>query len=174
MDWEKRSAYVFIRCAKGKVETIWKKIQTWSHAIGSWIVSGEWDIITWLDAQSWDDVYKWTSEIRSWEGVEYTSSHLVYRGYKNGGWWWKKPAGTWTLIRGGKMDGDFDKLKSWNWITSAVSIPGNWDYLLWLEGDSWNEVWEHVMTLCTQEHWDTLTHVPVKSWWNDSWEHKWW
>jgi hypothetical protein len=173
MDWQKRSAYVFIKTAKGAAEKVWSKFQTWDHCIGAWIVTGEWDVVAWFDASSWDDVYKWTSEIRTWEGVDYTSSHFVYSGYKNKWWWWQKPYGAWIAVRGNNIEEDYKKLQNWDWVTSVTSIPGTWDYLSWVWGDTWDEVWNRVVEV-NSKTWETLTLVPVRTWWNKNWETKWW
>lgn len=51
MDWKNRSAYVFIKTTKGKATEVWKRFQTWDNVIGTWIVSGDYDVIVWFDAR---------------------------------------------------------------------------------------------------------------------------
>jgi len=173
MDWRNRSAYVFIKTCKGKTQEIWKRFQTWDNVIGTWIVTGECDIIVWFDATNWDDIHNCVAEIKKWDGIEWTSSHMVYNGYKNNHWWWEKPAGAWVLSREHKLDETGDKAKNWNWITSGASIPGDWDYISWVEGENWDDVWNHLDEYNTN-NWETRTHIPVKSWWNQAWKDKWW
>ena len=134
MDWKYRSAYVFIKTKEGKAHDVWQRFHNWEHVIGSWIVTGECDVIVWFDAHNWDEVHRWVAEIKNWEDVEYTSSHLVYNGFKNGGWWWEKPAGIWVLLRENKLDETSYKIKKWDWAVSGASIPGDWDYLAWIQG----------------------------------------
>lgn len=173
MEWKKRSAYVFIRTEPGKTEDIWHKVQKWEKTIGAWVVTGEWDIITWIDAQNWDEVYAATWELREWDGVNLTSSHFVYNGSKNWEWWWDKPAGTWVLLRDLTHNRNLTQLQGYQWITSIASVPGPWDYMVWISGDNWSDVWDRVWKL-NKEGWQTLTKVPIRSWWNHAWEQKWW
>lgn len=173
MSWNKRSAYIFMRTAPGAAKNVWEKCKTWEKVIGSWIVTGDWDVVAWIDAASWDDVYGACAEIRNWEGVSLTSSHFVYEGIKNGHWWWEKPAGTWVFVRDAHLNGRLKKIKEWPWVVSAVSLPGSWDYLLWVWGDKWEDVWTRIWEL-NQSGFQTLTKVPIQSWWNQSWKSKWW
>jgi hypothetical protein len=174
MDWKNRSAYVFIKTTKGKANDVWQKFHNWDNVIGTWIIAGEWDVIVWFDAQDWDTVHGCVSTIKDWAEVKQTSSHMVYNGWKNNdNWWWEKPAGAWVLLRENKLDEASDKIKKWNWATSGASIPGDWDYMTWVEGQDWDEVWNHLLEIKTED-WDTSTHVPIKSWWNQNWKNNWW
>lgn len=173
MDWKTRSAYVFIKTKDGKASDIWQRFQSWENVIGTWIVAGEWDVIVWFDAQDWDTIHRCVSEMKNWDEVEYTSSHWVYNGFKRDNWWWEKPAGAWVLFRENKLNETSDKIKKWNWATSGASIPGDWDYIAWIEGDSWDDVWHHLVDI-KRENWQTLPYVPIKSWWNQTWKDKWW
>ena len=173
MDWKNRSAYVFIKTQKGKAHEIWKRFQSWNNVIGTWLVDGNWDVIVWFDASDWDTIYKCVETIKEWYEVEHTSSHMVYNGYKNDNWWWDKPAGAWVLLRESKFNEATNKLKEWDWTTCGASIAGEWDYLTWVEGYNWDEVWNHLYDL-KSENWQTWAYVPIKSWWNENWKHNWW
>lgn len=173
MDWKNRSAYVFIKTKEGKAYTVWQRFHNWDNIIGTWIVSGGYDVIAWFDAHDWDVVHRHIADIKNWDEVENTSSHMVYNGYKNDYWWWDKPVGTWVLIKENKLNETHDKIRQWNWMTSGASIPGDWDYLAWIGGENWEEIWGHLLEL-KAENWETSTQVPIKSWWNQSWQEKWW
>ena len=173
MDWKNRSAYVFIKTKKGKADEVWKKFHDWDNVIGTWLVDGEWDVIVWLDTNDWDSVHNHIVNIKNWDEVENTSSHMVYNGYKNDSWWWEKPAGAWVLFKENKLDEANEKIKNWSWTPSGASIAGKWDYLAWVEGQNWNEVWDHIYQIKT-ENMETATIVPIKSWWNQNWKDNWW
>jgi len=173
MDWKNRSAYVFIKTKKGTAEYVWKKLQDWENVIGTWMVSGDWDVIVWFDAQDWDTVHRCVKSLKDWSEVEHTSSHMVYNGCKKDNWWWEEPAGAWVLLREDKLDEANTKIKSWNWATSGASIPGDWDYITWVAGHNWDEVWAHLNEL-QHENWQTSTYVPIKTWWNQNWKNNWW
>ena len=64
-------------------------------------------------------------------------------------------------------------MQKWDWITSGASIPGDWDYISWIQGKDWNEVWDHLWQL-KKEKWETVSQVPIKSWWNQGWKDNWW
>ena len=173
MEWKNRSAYVFIKTTKGKADDVWKQFQSWDNVIGTWVVTGDWDVIVWFDAQDLDTVHGCVSTIKNWKEVEQTSSHMVYNGHKNDNWWWEKPAGAWVMMREGKLDETQDKIKKWNWMTSGASIPGDWDYISWVGGKNWDEVWNHLNEI-KKGKWQTTTHIPIKSWWKESWKDNWW
>ena len=173
MDWKNRSAYVFIKTKKGTAEYVWKKLQDWDNVIGTWMVSGDWDVIVWFDAQDWDTVHRCVKSMKDWTEVEHTSSHMVYNGCKKENWWWERPAGAWVLLREDKLDEVNSKIRNWNWATSGASIPGDWDYITWVTGENWNEVWNHLSEL-QSENWQTSTYVPIKTWWNQNWKNNWW
>ncbi len=173
MDWKNRSAYVFIKTKEGKSHDVWQRFHDWENIIGTWIVTGDWDVIAWFDTQDWDTVHRFVAEIKKWDDVEHTSSHMVYNGYKNGNWWWEKPAGTWVLFKEKRLEETLDKTRKWDWVISGASIPGDWDYMAWIEGENWEDVWNHLLEV-KSENWQTSVQVPIKSWWNQSWKDKWW
>ena len=173
MDWKIRSAYIFIKTKKGKANEVWQRFQDWDNIIGTWIVSGGWDLIAWFDAPDLEIVHNCVATIKGWDEVEHTSSHMVYDGYKSDRWWWEKPAGAWVLLREKKMDEIPNKIKKWKWTTSGASIPGDWDYITWIEGQNWDEIWSHLNEIKT-ENWQTSAFVPIKSWWNQNWKNNWW
>lgn len=173
MNWKNRSAYIFIKTIKGKAQEIWQRFHKWDNIIGAWVVDGKWDVIIWIDASDWDTIHRCVETMKEWNEVEHTSSHMVYNGWKNGGWWWEKPAGTWVLLRENKLGEVLSKMQKWDWTVSGASIPGDWDYMAWVGGKNWDEVWNHLMEMKT-ENWQTTTQVPIKSWWNEKWKDNWW
>ena len=173
MDWKNRSAYVFIKTTKGKAHDVWQRFQQWENVIGTWTVPGDWDVIVWFDSTDLENVHQCVSTIKGLDEVENTSSHMVYNGYKKDHWWWEKPAGAWVLVKENKLDEANWKIKNWNWTTSGASIPGEWDYMAWVEGQNWDDVWNHLLEMKYQD-WQTSTYVPIKSWWNKNWKDKWW
>lgn len=165
MEWTNRSAYLFVKARPDQVESLWKKFQGWSHAIGAWVVTGEWDLLVWFDAPSPDAMRTRVAEVRQWDGVDHTASHFVHQGYKNGKYWWDAPTGVWMLSReSGPLDGWKD-MTGWDGQVSTASIPGTWDSLSWVWGQDWNQTWTHVMD-AKRKGWDTQALVPVRSWWN--------
>ncbi|HUB08655.1 MAG TPA: Lrp/AsnC ligand binding domain-containing protein [Myxococcales bacterium] len=172
MNWQMRSAYVKVKCQPGKTDQIWKKVQDWKHLIGAWVVDGEWDLLVWYDASDWKESYKWAKELRGWDAVERTSTHWVVEGGKGANWWWNGHAGAWVWARWpGKADDD--SLAKSNWVWSWASVPGDWDAVAWLHGDSWEQVWDHAEHL-KSKGWETEVMVPLKAYWNKAWEKQWW
>ncbi len=172
-EWSKRSAYLLVQADREVSEKLWKQAQGWEEAIGAWLVTGPWDMMIWVDAPDWEELYKKAAWIRNQKGVKATSSHFVFKGMKNGKWWWEWPAGSWVWVRSPRLNGELKSIGKWAWASSAASVPGDWDYLVWNGGKSWEEVWSHVWEL-NQSGWHTQTMVPLKSWWNKAWRKKWW
>jgi hypothetical protein len=173
MKWEMRTAYVQVKTAPGKAPAIFERVKNWPHAIGAWVVDGEWDLLVWFDVKDWRELHQWIGEMRAWEGVAYTSSHWVYEGGKSDDWWWKQKAGAWVWARSSGKPADQDSVKQYPWLTSWASTPGEWDMVAWVGGDSWDQVWEHAQKL-KAEGWNTDLKVPLQSWWNKGWETRWW
>jgi hypothetical protein len=173
MEWKNRTAYVFIKTAKGKSHEVWQRFQSWDTAIGTWLVTGNYDVIVWLDTQDWDTIHQCISEIKNWSEVEHTSSHMVYNGHKRNNWWWEKPAGAWVLIKENTLNETSEKIHQWDWMTSGASIPGEWDYISWVAGENWEDVWHHLIEI-KNENWYVHPYVPIKSWWNQQFKDKWW
>jgi hypothetical protein len=172
-EWHKRSAYLAVQADREAGEQVWKKVQKWDQTIGSWMVTGPWDVLVWVDAHSWEDLYDKVVEVRAQKGVKATSTHFVYKGLKNGKWWWEWKAGAWTWLRSPHLNGEMKQLTKWPWATSVASIPGDWDYLAWVGGKDWDQVWGNIWSL-NKGGWHTETLVPLKSWWNKSWKNGWW
>jgi hypothetical protein len=126
-----------------------------------------------VDAHSWEDLYDKVVELRSTKGVRATSTHFVYKGMKNGKWWWEWNAGSWVWLRTPKLNGEMKRMTQWPWLTSVASVPGDWDYLVWAGGNDWEKVWQNVWSM-NKAGWHTETLVPIKSWWNKSWKNAWW
>lgn len=171
-EWNNRSAYVLVRGESAAVEKVWKACQRWKEAIGVWKVAGSWDLIVWLDVQSMDDLYRRATWIRGRKGVEVTSSHFVYKGMKNSKDWWDWQAGSWVFLRAPSLGADSEKLARRPWASSVASLPGDWDYLMWAGGKSWEKVWSNIQYF-DQPGWKTEAAVPLKSWWNRSYKQTW-
>jgi hypothetical protein len=165
MEWENRSAYMFVKAQPDQVEALWAKAKAWSHALGAWIVTGDWDLLVWIDAEDASAMQRLVAEARQWTGVELTSSHFVHQGYKNGKMWWDKPAGVWMLARGRGPLNRWEELTGWDGQVSTASIPGAWDSMSWVWGDDWGQAWNRVLE-AKKQGWETQTLVPMKSWWN--------
>ena len=172
MNWKDRSAYVFIKAKEGKAHDIWQRFQTWDNMIGAWIVTGEYDVVAWFDAKDWNTVHDCIASIKEWHEVEDTNTHMVHEGYKKESWWWERPVGAWMLFKENKLDDTTRNITKWDWITSGASIPGNWDYMAWVEGNNWDEVWNHLYEM-KNGYWRTAALVPIKSWWNQTFKNKW-
>lgn len=171
--WSKRSAYLMVQGDREAGEKIWKGVQKWEDTIGAWMVTGPWDVIVWVDAANWEDLYEKAVWIRDQKGVKATSSHFVYKGTKNSKWWWEWPAGSWVSVRSPHLNGELAHIEKCPNAVSAVSIPGDWDYLVWVGGKKWDDVWKNVWDM-NKAGWHTQTMVPIKSWWNKTWKNKWW
>ena len=173
MNWKDRTAYAFIKTKQGTAHQVWERFQTWDNIIGTWIVTGEYDVVAWFDAKDWDTIHDCIATIKQWNEVEDTNTHMVHQGYKTNHWWWEKPVGAWVMMKEDQLDESSNKVPQWDWITSGASIPGDWDYMAWIEGDNWDDVWNHLMDVKTG-NWRTAALVPIKSWWNKNFKEHWW
>lgn len=171
--WSQRSAYLMIKADWAAGEKLWKEAQKWDETIGAWLLTGDWDLMVWVDAKSWEDLYEKVVWIRAQKGVSATSTHFVYKGTKNGKWWWEWAVGNWVWVRSPHLNGELKDVQKHKQAVSAASVPGDWDYLVWMGGRKWEDVWQNVGDL-NKGGWQTQTLVPIKSWWNKSWKKNWW
>jgi hypothetical protein len=172
-EWKSRSAYMFIKSAPDQVEAIWKKLQGWQHTIGAWIITGDFDLLCWYDVDKPEAMQARVAEVRGWSGVQHTASHFVHQGYKNGAWWWDKPAGVWMLARENGPMNRWAEMTKWDGQVSTASTPGEWDTMSWVAGKSWDDTWDKVME-AKKWGWETKTLVPMRSWWNQKVKNTWW
>ena len=173
MYWKNRSAYAFIKTRQGTAEHVWHRFQSWDNIIGAWVVTGEYDVIAWFDAKDWDTIHDCIATIKQWDEVENTKTHMVHNGYKNQNWWWNKPTGAWVMFKENTLDETSQYVPKWDWITSGASIPGDWDYMAWIQADNWDELWHHLMET-KQSNYKTTAVLPLKTYWNTAWEQNWW
>lgn len=172
-EWKSRSAYMFVKAQPDAVEALWERLRAWPHTIGAWVVTGDFDLMVWYDAKQADDMQARVSEVRGWPGVQHTASHFVHQGYKNGAWWWERPAGVWMLAREAGPMNRWRELCGWEGQVSTASTPGEWDYMSWVAGETWDKTWDHVME-AKRRGWETRTLVPMRSWWNEGVAAGWW
>lgn len=172
-EWNERSAYLLVKSDWKAADKIWNKAKKWNETIGVSLVTGQWDMVLWLDAFSREDIYDRVVDIRGMKGVEGTSTHFVYKGMKNDKWWWEWPVGSWVWMHSPKLNGEWKSMKNWKWASSVASTPGEWDYLVWAGGRNWNDVWNKVGQ-ANRSGWRTQSLVPIKTWWNKSWKKSWW
>lgn len=173
LEWKDRSAYAFIKTTKGNAHQVWERLKTWDTMIGAWIITGEYDVVAWFDAEDWDTIHDCVATIKAWPEVEDTNTHMVHNGFKTERWWWDHPVGAWILLKEKTLDEATKAISNWDWVTSGASIPGNWDYMAWVEGNNWDDIWNHLYEMKSTQ-WRTSALIPIKSWWNTAWKENWW
>ena len=77
------------------------------------------------------------------------------------------------LLKENYLDETTNTIKQYDWITSGASIPGDWDYMAWVEGENWDDLWNHMLEMKSGQ-WRTSALVPMKTWWNQNWKQNWW
>jgi len=173
LNWKDRTAYTFIKTKQGTAQQVWQRFHTWENMIGAFIVAGEYDIVAWYDAKDWDTVHDCVATIKQWDEVEDTTTQMVHNGYKTGKWWWDKPVGAWMLLKENHLDETTHAISQWDWVTSGASLPGDWDYMAWVEGENWDDLWNHFLEMKSGQ-WRTSALIPIKSYWNQNWKENWW
>lgn len=170
--WQDRSAYLLVKSDWKAAEQIFAQAKKWPETIGVSFVAGPWDLVLWVDGRGHDEVYRRAKWVRNLKGVENTSTHFVYKGLRNGKWWWEWPVGSWMFLRAPRLNGEMSAMRSWSWASSVASLPGDWDYLVWNGGETWTDVWSNVSDL-NRRGWRTDSLVPIRTWWNRRWKSGW-
>ena len=172
MDWEKRSAYVFIKCYPGKSDKVFNMIKEWDNAFGVFTTAGNWDLIAWFDAENIEETYKWISKIRYWPEVERTSTHQTYQGWMSETPFWNKPAYSWIKIRSSDIYSTYEDLKMYDYVASVASVPGEWDCVALLYGETYEEIYNYVYEL-TAKGYEVEYYAPLKCYWNKGYIENW-
>ncbi len=172
MEWEKRSAYVFVKCCPGKTESVFNMIKEWDSTIGVFTLGGKWDLMTWIDTENTEETYKWISKIRFWPEVERTCTHMAYFGYRSEEWFEEKPAWTWVKVRSNEIYSTYEDLKKYEWVNSVASIPGEWDCVAMVYANNYEELYQYLWQLQTRGY-DIEYYAPLKCYWNQTWKEKW-
>jgi hypothetical protein len=172
MEWERRSAYVFVKCYPGKNDKVYNMIREWKNVFGVFTTTGNWDLIAWFDAEDIEESYKWISKIRYWPEVERTSTHQTYQGWVNGTMFWEKPAYSWVKVRSSDIYSTYEEMKLHDWVATVASVPGEWDCVAMLYGESYEEVHHSLWELTTRGY-EVEYYAPLNSYWNKEFVENW-
>lgn len=172
MEWEKRSAYVFIKTYPGKAENVYSMIKEWQNTIGVFMTTGPWDVIAWIDTKDIDEAYKWISKVRYWPEVERTSTNQTYYGYRNEREFWEMQAWAWVKIRSTDIYSTYEELKNYDWVAFTSSIPGDWDCVSMFYGENYTDIYNYVMEIKNKGY-EIEYYAPLKAYWNVDYKQKW-
>jgi hypothetical protein len=173
MEWKRRSAFVFVKARTGMAEPVFQKLASWDHTIGVFLVHWPWDVVVWFDSENIEVTHKYVTEMRSWEGVEWTSTQHVFEGYRRESYWfWDFPVCTWVKVRSRSMVETYEDLKQYDWVSTFASIPGDWDCIGLVSGYTWDEVSAHLGEL-KRKGYEIECFTNYQVYWNKVWEERW-
>ena len=168
MDYTNKTGYIFLKVNTGYTREVFEQFKTTDWVIGAWAVTGDYDLIVWVNAKTEDDLYRYANSIREWKGVEMTNSHYVHDGFLTNFETLTNPNGAWVRLRVDTMKDIPTYLKNYNFVGSYASIPGEYDYLVWTNGETVHETIENVLTMTKDRTWRTYTHIPVYTYFNEN------
>jgi len=172
MEWEKRSAFVFIRCLPGKTDRVFNLIREWNKTIGVFTTAGQWSLMAWIDAEDIEESYEWIAKMRCWPEVQRTSTHQTFHGYRREDLFWDKPAYSWIKIRSNDVHHTFEELKNIDWIASVSSVPGDWDCVAMIYGETYEEIFTYIWDFVNTGY-EIEYFAPLKAFWNRDYLVKW-
>lgn len=168
MEFNKRTAYVYIKTHAGQTRTVWEQFKKHDWVIGAWAVTGEYDIVAWVNARNDDDVYNYANTIKSWQGIDFTTSYFVHNGYLPDFQKLDTADGVWVRLRTDDMQKAVALFKQHEFIRSWANLPGEYDFTLFVTGDNLRHALENVVRLTENHNWKTQTYVPVYSYLNQN------
>jgi hypothetical protein len=168
MEFRIRTGYIFLKTIMGHTKKVFEQIATMEWVIGAWAVTGEYDVITWVNAQTDEELYQYVNTLRRWEGVEFTNSHFVFNGQIIDWDSLKNPNGAWVRLRANSMENIPAHLTEYPFIGSWANIPGDYDFLIWTHGATTRETLEQVLRFTENRNFKTFTHIPVYTYLNDT------
>ena len=169
MQYSKKTGYIFVKTNPGYTKEVYDHFTKADFVIGAWVVTGDYDIIAWVNAHNEDDLYKYATTIRGWNGVEYTNSHYVHEGYVEDVNALRNTNGTWVRLRADNMQDFPNYLREYPYVKAWASMPGEYDYLVYTTGNTMHEAMENVLKMTHHRNWRTYTHVPLYAHWNTNW-----
>ncbi len=161
MQLKNRTGYIFLRTNGSSTKKVWEHLKTLDFVIGAWVVTGDYDVITWVNAKNEDDLYRYATTLRHIAGVELTNSHLAHAGDVRDWKSFEGQHGAWVRVRADKIETTAASLKEMSYVGGWAEIPGDYDYLVWTQGKDLRETTENVMRMTEHAGWRTYTHVPV-------------
>lgn len=172
MEWEKRSAFVFIKTRPGTAEEVNGRLKKWQQTIGTFMIHSPWDIMVWLDSGDLEETHRLVSEIRDWIEVERTSTSHAFMGFKRDYWFWERPTCAWIRLRSRAMHETYEDLKKRDWMCIFASIPGEWDFIGLIAGKNWEEIFGWIGDLKASGY-EVESYTQYRWWWNRSWKNNW-
>jgi hypothetical protein len=110
--------------------------------------------------------------MRYWPEVERTSTQQAYYGWKNEKHFWEKPAWSWIRVRSNDIYSTYEELKMYDWVASAASVPGDWDCVATIYGETYENIFNFVWEL-TSKGYEVEYFAPLKTFWNKQYIEKW-
>ena len=130
MDWENRSAFVFIKAYPGMAEELYDKIQHAANLFCVFMTTGDYDMVAWIDTAGIGDAYNWICEVRSWPQVERTSCCPTYHGHWNEESFRHANYHAWMKVRSTDLNSPFEYAVGRETAAFAASIPGEFDCIV--------------------------------------------
>ena len=167
LELKNRTGFIYVRTQGGTTRRIFDQLRGQDWVVGVWTVTGDPDLIVWVNAKHYDDMYGWSQTIKTWNGVEFTNSHFVHNGYVNNFDAMSDPNGVWVRLRTDRMDTVPTQLKDYNdRIGCWVNMPGEYDFMIWFTGTDTRDALDNVLRFTENRNWRSHTHVPCQAYLN--------
>ncbi|MCU0660920.1 MAG: Lrp/AsnC ligand binding domain-containing protein [Myxococcota bacterium] len=166
MEYNKKTAYVWIKTNPGQTRKVWEETKKAAYVIGSWVVTGTYDVLVWVNANSEDEMYTHVMTMRGWNGVTNTRTHAAYSGSVTNWNEMMNPNGAWIRIQMTDYQNAQNQLREYNGVCNWASVPGDYDYFAYVAGKTYAETAQGIITMSEKYNWNTSTHVPAYSYLN--------
>jgi hypothetical protein len=170
MNYNKKTAYIMVKTHVGYARKVFEQFKTTDWVIGTWLVSGDYDLIVWVNAKNEDEVYNYAKTIKTWEGIYHTNSYYVYDGNLTNFEEMTNLNGAWVRVRGENIETMPEYFNKYDYITNWACIPGDFDYMVWFNGKTHIETMDHILNVTENHKWHTYTHLPVTSYMNNKYK----
>ena len=79
---------------------------------------------------------------------------------------------SWVKIRSNDLYSTYEEMKMYDWVGTVASIPGEWDCVAMIYGETYQEVYNYLWELTTKGY-DVEYYAPLKYYWNKDYVENW-
>ena len=87
--WWEKPAGAWVLVKENKLNETNEKIKDWPWTISGASIAGEWDYLTWIEGQNWDEVWSHISQIKTenWETLTFVPIKSCWNQNWKNNWW---------------------------------------------------------------------------------------
>jgi DNA-binding Lrp family transcriptional regulator len=165
MQWENRSAFVYVKTYPGKAQEVYQQFQKNPQVLACFMMPGVHDLMVWFDSKNMTDVYNWIAAARDNGQIEQTATYPAYYGYWNGESYQNKKYYGWIKVRSDAFNAAYDYACQYDGVTFCASVTGDYDCFVMVCSDSYDKFHDYQQQFKNRGY-QVEFYVPFQAYWN--------